>query len=56
VFARQALYHLSPPPTLFALVIFQIGSCIYAQAHLSHNPPIYASRAAGMTGMHLFTE
>jgi hypothetical protein len=28
--ARQVLYHLSHAPALFASVIFQIGSCVFA--------------------------
>jgi hypothetical protein len=49
VLAKQAtLPNLSP----FALVIFEIGSRVYAQAGLDHNPPIYASRIAEMTSMH----
>jgi hypothetical protein len=42
--ARQALYHL----TLFALVIFLIGSHVYAWDGLDHNP-IYTSHTAGVT-------
>jgi hypothetical protein len=37
------------PQVLFTLGIFQIGSCIYAQASLDCNPLIYASLIAGMT-------
>jgi hypothetical protein len=37
------------PLALFALVIFQIGSYIYAQAGLDCNPPIYTSYMAEMT-------
>jgi hypothetical protein len=32
------------PPALFALVIFEIASHVYAQASLDHDPPIYAMR------------
>jgi hypothetical protein len=38
------------PPFLFALAVFQIGSCIFAQAELDHGPPIYTSHIPGMTG------
>jgi hypothetical protein len=38
------------PPALLTLVIFGTGSCIYVQAGLDHNPPIYVSWVAGMTG------
>jgi hypothetical protein len=31
-FARQVLYHMSHTRTLFALVIFHIGSCIFARS------------------------
>jgi hypothetical protein len=37
-------------PPLFTLLIFLIGSSIYAQAGLDLDPLIYASCAAGMTG------
>jgi hypothetical protein len=30
-------------PSLFTLVIFQIGSPFYAYAAMDHNAPIYAS-------------
>jgi hypothetical protein len=38
------------PPHLFALVIFWIGSGVYAWASLDCGLPIYASCKAGMTG------
>jgi hypothetical protein len=50
VLARQALYHLTTPPALFALVIFQIGSQIY-ETGLDWNPFIYVSYVAGVAGM-----
>jgi hypothetical protein len=31
------------PPALFAFIIFEIGSCIFACAHLNHRPPNYAA-------------
>jgi hypothetical protein len=46
---RQMFYHMSS--VLFALVIFGIGSYIYAPGSMDHNPPIYTSHIAGMTGM-----
>jgi hypothetical protein len=39
------------PPILFVLVIFQIGSHIYAWAGLNHHSPIYASSVDGVTGV-----
>jgi hypothetical protein len=39
------------PTTLFALVNFWIGSCIFAQASLNCNPSIQASHTAVITGM-----
>jgi hypothetical protein len=44
------------PPALSAVVIFQIGSCIYACAGMDHNPSIHAFYVAGMTGMHYHTK
>jgi hypothetical protein len=49
---RQAFYHVSHTPTLFALVIFQVGPHVP-----THTPkptwiwilPTYASHIAGMT-------
>jgi hypothetical protein len=41
------LYH---PPAHFALVIFGIGSCVYAQASLDCDPPSNTFQIAGMTG------
>jgi hypothetical protein len=47
------LYHLSHNLQSFLLlVIFQTGSHFYAWVGLDHNPPIYVSCVAGMTGMH----
>jgi hypothetical protein len=43
------LYHLNYSPSPFSLVIFQIGSPIFAQASLDLHP-IYASCSGGMTG------
>jgi hypothetical protein len=39
----------------FALVIFQIGSWVYALASLDHGPPIYASFIVDTIGVHLHT-
>jgi hypothetical protein len=39
-------------PALFALVVFQIGSRIFAQAGLDHDPSVYVSHVAGITGSH----
>jgi hypothetical protein len=50
VLPRQALYHVSHTPALFALGIFQIGSPIYAQAGLDRDSPTSASCVAGVTG------
>jgi hypothetical protein len=50
--ARQALYNLSHPSGIFALVVFWIESCIYAWTYLDCVPPIYASHIAGMSGMY----
>jgi hypothetical protein len=41
---------------LFALVIFQVGSCVYAWANLGHDPPIYAPCRADMTGLYHCTQ
>jgi hypothetical protein len=49
--ARQALYPLSHDSSVFALVIFWIVTCIFTQAGLEHNLPIYASCIAGMTSV-----
>jgi hypothetical protein len=49
VLAKQERYTLTVPPTLLALVIFQIGSCVFAQASLDCDPPIYVSCVAGMS-------
>jgi hypothetical protein len=46
----KALYHLTYTPALFTLVIFGIGSPVYAQMGLDHDPPIYASGVVVMTG------
>jgi hypothetical protein len=45
------------PPALLVLVlvIFLIGSHMYPTG-LDHNPPIYASHVAGMTGMYHHTQ
>jgi hypothetical protein len=40
------------PPAFFALVIFQVGSCVFARAGLDHDPPTYVSCVTGMTGIH----
>jgi hypothetical protein len=40
------------PPVLFALVIFEKQSLIYALVSLGHNPPIYTYYIVGMTGTH----
>jgi hypothetical protein len=40
------------PPALCALVIFPIGSHIYAKTCLNDNPTINASYVAGMAVMH----
>jgi hypothetical protein len=40
------------PLTLFALVILQIRSCVYAQAGRVLDPSIYASCIAEITGVH----
>jgi hypothetical protein len=46
VLARQVLYYLCHTPApLFFFVIFQIGTCIYAQVGMD-----YTSGTAGMTG------
>jgi hypothetical protein len=42
ILAKQAFYHLSHPPALFAL-FFQVGSHIFALTGLDGNHPIYAS-------------
>jgi hypothetical protein len=39
------------PPALFSLVILEIGSCVYAWTSLEHDPPIYISHVAVMTGV-----
>jgi hypothetical protein len=39
-------------PLLFDLVIFKIGSCVYAQASLGHDPPSYAFLVLGMTDVY----
>jgi hypothetical protein len=49
--ARQVLYRGSHTPALFALVTFQIGSCIYALAGLDCDPPISASLITGVIGI-----
>jgi hypothetical protein len=36
------------PPAFFALVIFHMWSCFYAQADLNHDPPFTLSRMTGM--------
>jgi hypothetical protein len=43
------------PKALFALGIFYVVSCIYVQAGLDCNPPIYTSCLAGMRGMGHYT-
>jgi hypothetical protein len=43
------LYDLSHSPSPFALVIFQVGSHIFVQAGIDHNPSIYISCQAGIT-------
>jgi hypothetical protein len=37
--------------TLFVLVIFQIGSSVFAWADLNQSPPMYTLCVAGMAGM-----
>jgi hypothetical protein len=56
--ARQVLYHLNhaPNPSFLLLIIFLIGSCVYAQAVLDHNPAIYASHVAGMADTYHHTQ
>jgi hypothetical protein len=44
------------PPALFVLVIFEIGSLLYACAALDYDPPIYASCMAKVTGSHYHTQ
>jgi hypothetical protein len=44
------------PSALFALVIFEIASCIYARAGWSPDPPICTGCTAGMTGAHHHTQ
>jgi hypothetical protein len=45
------------PPTLFVLLIFfPLGSLIYAQASLDHDPPIYTSCVTGITDMYHHTQ
>jgi hypothetical protein len=39
------------PPTLFSLVIFEIGSCIFAWVDLDHDPPHYTSCVAEIIGL-----
>jgi hypothetical protein len=41
-------------PCFFALIIFQTGSFVYAQANWALDPSIYASCVTGMLGAHLF--
>jgi hypothetical protein len=53
VLSRQVLYHSSQTssPFFFALVIFQVRSCIFAQLALKYSPPTYSLlHEAGMTG------
>jgi hypothetical protein len=38
--ARLVLYYLSHTASPFALVIFEIGSCFFAQAGLDFDPPV----------------
>jgi hypothetical protein len=40
------------PPLFFALLIFWIGSCVCAQAHLCCDPLICTSHINGMTDVH----
>jgi hypothetical protein len=55
--SRQKFYYLSnAPKPCFALVICQIGSRVFAQAGLGHDPPNYASHEAGMTGVYHHTK
>jgi hypothetical protein len=50
VVARQVPYHLSDTPSPFCfLVIFQVGSLIYAQAGLNWDLPIFTFIIAGIT-------
>jgi hypothetical protein len=58
VFELRALHllgRLSPtlatPSDLFVFVVLGIGSLIYAQASLDHNPTIHNSHIPGMTGV-----
>jgi hypothetical protein len=41
---------------LFAFVIFQIGSHIFAWVSLGIDPPIYATHVAEMTGVYHHTQ
>jgi hypothetical protein len=47
------LYHLSHPsqPIFFSLVIFQVGSHIFAGVILDCDPPTYASHIAWILGV-----
>jgi hypothetical protein len=47
--ARQALYHLSPAPSLIAVITFQIGSHVFTQARLDHDSPPNSICRAGVT-------
>jgi hypothetical protein len=54
---QVALYHLSHTcQPFFALVIFQIGYDVFAQAILDSSPSMSTSEVAGMTGMHHHTQ
>jgi hypothetical protein len=48
---RELLCHLNYASSPFALVVV-IGSHIFACASLVHDPPIYISHKAGMSGTH----
>jgi hypothetical protein len=54
--AKQALYNLSNTPSLFALVIFQIGPHVYAQAVLDCYLPIHASPVTEMTDTYRYAQ
>jgi hypothetical protein len=50
--ARQVPYHLSQVPSPFALIISQIGSCVFAWVSLDSDPSICLSHTEGIIGMH----
>jgi hypothetical protein len=51
VLARHSTTYLSHAPALFALVTLQIRSRVFVRASRDHDPPIYVSCVAGMTGV-----